>query len=138
MHRQSLKTISSFSSAIRIIWIKLFDKMPDIYQTHWRYVILTLKSSIIFVSFQMSQSNFDDICTGKSLSEALILVLTNPQYHNRVIIELPVQYMKIGSSEHIVYTNYFCFDIQNNLCTQHFHVLNSSFNEQSFVIFWVS
>ena len=41
----------------------------------------------------------------------------------------------------------FCFDIQNNLCTQHvlcmfwacnFHVLNLKFNEQSFVIFWVS
>jgi hypothetical protein len=41
----------------------------------------------------------------------------------------------------------FCFDVQNNLCTQHvlslqfsscFHELNLYFNEQSFVILWVS
>ena len=44
----------------------------------------------------------------------------------------------------------FCFDIQNNLCTQHvlnmfstcseleIFVLNSKFNEQSVVILWVS
>ena len=34
-------------------------------------------------------------CTGKSLSEALIFVSTNPQYDNRLFIELQVQYMKI-------------------------------------------
>ena len=34
-------------------------------------------------------------CTGKSLSEVLILVSTNPQYDDRLFIELPVQYMKI-------------------------------------------
>ena len=78
--------------------------------------------------------------TGKSFSEALILVSTNPQYDKRLFIELQVQYMKIPSSEHvenmlctqIVFC--FCFDIQNNVCTQHvlkmfwawnFHVLNS-------------
>ena len=38
--------------------------------------------------------------TGKSLSEALILASTNPQYDNRLLIELQVQYMKIPSSEH--------------------------------------
>ena len=38
--------------------------------------------------------------TGKSLSEALIFASTNPQYDNRLFIELPVQYMKIPSSEH--------------------------------------
>ena len=79
--------------------------------------------------------------TGKSLSEALILVSTNPQYDDRLFIELRVQYMKIASSEHVeamlrtccVQFFCFCFDIQNNLCTQHvllmfwacsFHVLN--------------
>ena len=40
------------------------------------------------------------IDTGKSLSEALIFSSTNPQYDNRLFIELPVQYMKIPSSEH--------------------------------------
>ena len=38
--------------------------------------------------------------TGKSLSEGLILVSTNPQYDNRLFIELRVQYMKITNSEH--------------------------------------
>ena len=55
--------------------------------------------------------------TGKSLSEALILAPTNPQYDDRLFIELRVQYKKITSSVHVVYTN--CFDIQNNLCTYH-------------------
>ena len=36
--------------------------------------------------------------TGKSLSEALIFASTNPQYDNRLLIELQVQYMKIPSS----------------------------------------
>ena len=36
--------------------------------------------------------------TGKSLSEALIFATTNPQYDDRLFIELQVQYMKIPSS----------------------------------------
>ena len=59
--------------------------------------------------------------TGKSLSEALIFALTNPQYDDRLFIELQVQYMKIPSSEHE--ENMLCteivFDTQNNFCTQH-------------------
>ena len=46
--------------------------------------------------------------TGKSFSEALILVSTNPQYNIRLFIELQLQYMKIPSSEHV----------ENMLCTQ--------------------
>ena len=38
------------------------------------------------------------VCTGKSLSEALIFASTNPQYDDRLFIELQVQYMKIPSS----------------------------------------
>ena len=38
------------------------------------------------------------ICTGKSLSEALIFVSTNPQYDNRLFIELQVQHKKIPKS----------------------------------------
>ena len=38
--------------------------------------------------------------TGKSMSEALIFASTNPQYDSRLFIELPVQYMKMPSSEH--------------------------------------
>ena len=33
------------------------------------------------------------MCTGKSLSEALIFASTNPQYDDRLFIELQVQYM---------------------------------------------
>ena len=40
------------------------------------------------------------ISTGKYLSEALILASTNPQYDNRLFIELRVQYMKTTSLEH--------------------------------------
>ena len=47
--------------------------------------------------------------TGKSLSEALILGSTNPQYDKRLFIDLPVQYMKTTSSEQVVYTNCFLF-----------------------------
>ena len=42
--------------------------------------------------------------TGKSLSEALIFASTNPQYDDRLFIELRVQYMKIASSQHVMYT----------------------------------
>ena len=41
------------------------------------------------------------------MSEAFIFASTNPQYDNRLFIELPVQYMKIPSLEHVVYTNWF-------------------------------
>ena len=48
-------------------------------------------------------------CTGKSLLEALTIALTNPQYDKRSFIDLPVQYMKTKSSEHVVYINCFLF-----------------------------
>ena len=52
--------------------------------------------------------NFPTV-TGKSLSEALIFASTNPQYDKRLFIDLPVQYMKTTSSEHVVHTNCFLF-----------------------------
>ena len=54
--------------------------------------------------------------TGKSLSEALIFALTNPQNDDRLFIELQVQCTKIPSLKHG--ENLLCteivFDIQNN------------------------
>ena len=50
------------------------------------------------------------IHTGKSLSEALIFASTNPQYDDRLFIELQVQCMKIPNSEHG----------ENMLCTDFF------------------
>jgi hypothetical protein len=45
------------------------------------------------------ETNYEEISdTGKSLSEALIFASTNPQYDDRLFIELQVQYMKIPSS----------------------------------------
>ena len=47
---------------------------------------------------------FGLICTGKSFSEAFILTSTNPQFDKRLFIDLPVQFMKTTSSEHVVYS----------------------------------
>ena len=59
--------------------------------------------------------------TGKSMSEAFVFATPNPKYKNRLFIDVPVQYMKIPSSEHG--ENMLCteidFDTHNNLCTQH-------------------
>ena len=68
--------------------------------------------------------------TDKYLSEALILASTNPQYDDRLFIEFRVQYMKIPSSEHVVYIN--CSEHQNKkqfvytTCSQ--HVLSLEFS----------
>ena len=62
-------------------------------QTLERYFYLNLKS------------------TGKSFSEALILESVNPQYDNRLFIDLRLQYKKNTSSEHAVYKH--CFECQN-------------------------
>ena len=56
---------------------------------------------------------------GKSMTEV------NPQDGER----LPLNFMKNTSSKHVVYKNCFCFDIQNNICTQ--HVLNLYFSGNS-------
>ena len=50
---------------------------------------------------------------GKSFLEALILASNNPQYDKRLFIGLPVQYMKITSSEHVVYINCSLFQNKN-------------------------
>ena len=58
----------------------------------------------IALHFRAQFEQFFD--TGKSLSEALFLASTNPQYDNKLFIELRVQYMKFTSSEQkqFVYT----------------------------------
>ena len=80
--------------------------------------VLELRARSALRACLESRKFWDGVCsTDKSLSEVLIL-----------FIELRVQYMKTVSSEHvenmlcaqIVFC--FCFDIQNNLCSQ--HVLN--------------
>ena len=61
--------------------------------------------------------------TGQSLSDTLIFASTNPQYDNRLVMDLPVQYMKTKSSgENMLCTQIiscFCFDLQNKFsCTE--------------------
>ena len=76
--------------------------------------------------------------TGKSFSEALILVSTNPQYDKRLFIELQVQYMKVATSEHDVYINCFEYQIKNKkqfvytTCSQ--HVLSLEFSCTELII----
>ena len=53
------------------------------------------------------------------MSEARFLAFTNPKYENRLFIELRVHYKKTSSSEMMFTQIVLCFDIQNNLCTQH-------------------
>ena len=53
---------------------------------------------------QANDINSSPNSTGKSLSEALFLASTNPQYDDRL-------FMKIASSEHVVFRN--CSECQN-------------------------
>ena len=75
----------------------------------------------IFVKLSHALSSGKKIqITGKSLLEALILGSTNPQYDKRLFIDLPVKYIHENYKLrtcclHIL----FCFNIQNNICTQH-------------------
>ena len=63
-------------------------------------------------TFQItSVSPVSILSTGKSLSEALIFASTNPQYDDRLFIDLRLQYKENTSSEHVVYKN--CFECQN-------------------------
>ena len=56
--------------------------------------------------------------TGKSFSAKLILASTNPHYDKILFIDLPVQYMKTTSSEHIVYKKCFSFLFMNTTCSE--------------------
>ena len=58
------------------------------------YLMVVLKHQDFWPLLKISSS----WVTGKSLSEALIFALTNPQSDDRLFIELQVQYMKIPSS----------------------------------------
>ena len=58
-----------------------------------------------------------EFVTGKSFSEALILAPVKPQYDKRLFIEFPEK-LKVHNMlcTKIVYC--FCFDFQNNICSQ--------------------
>ena len=71
-------------------------------------------------------------CAGKSFSIAIILASVNPQYDNRLLIELRVQYEKNTSSEHVVYKN--CFECQNKNKKQ---FLYTTCSELVFFLYWI-
>ena len=65
------------------------------------------------------------------MSEALILVSVNPKYDNRLFVDLQLQEEKI-QVQNMLCTKivcFFCFDIQDNICTQ--HVVNLYFTGNS-------
>ena len=68
---------------------------------------------------------FKKFVTGKSVSEALILESVNPQYDERLFIEFQEKYKFTTCCVQKLFFC-FCFDIQNNICTQ--HVLNLYFS----------
>ena len=66
--------------------------------------------------------------TGKPISKALILASVNPQFDKRLFIEFTEKYkFTTCSVQKLFYC--FCFDIQNNICTQ--HVVNLYFSGNS-------
>ena len=71
------------------------------------------------------------LSTGKSLSEALILASTNPQFDDRLFIELRVQYRKNPSSEPVCVHKLFWMSKQKTIFVHNmfwacnFHVLNT-------------
>ena len=76
-----------------------------------RYDFISALTTLINEKNWQLLHSFVILYTGKSFSEPHILASTNPQYDKRLFIELPVQYMKITSSEHVVYIN--CSECQN-------------------------
>ena len=134
-----------------LLWIEAVRKVNCTHPNHtWAPNNNSKICSDHFVSGQHSHSKYDvdyvptlfpeirnnecdsNSSTGKSLSEALICASTNPQYDDRLFIELQVQHIKIPSSEHgenMVCTE-IVFDIQNSFCTQ--HVLPMSSKKKSF------
>ena len=77
-------------------------------------------------------------CAGKSVSEALILETSNPQYDKRLFIEFPEKYKFITCCVKFGY----CFECQNNNKNIHTTcselVFFEEFNEQSLIILWVN
>ena len=91
----------------RKIQVKNPNYIKGFFQTRKLHSDNFQKISSFFLEVVLKLEN--ELITGKSFSEALILASNNPQYDKRLFIELQVQYMKIASSEHVVYTNCFLF-----------------------------
>ena len=69
------------------------------------------------------------------MSDALIFVLTNPQYDNRLFIELQVQHMNTLSSKHVVYIKLFwrSKQKQKTICV---HNMFLTCSELGVIMYW--
>ena len=88
LHTFALSCVThSYLTQLQVIWWFIYT-----IQLPWHY----LPNNYFRCHHEYFCTHFD---TGKSLSEALIFASTNPQYDDRLFIELQVQYIKITSSE---------------------------------------
>ena len=120
----------SFSSKIKILsrfWAATLQRLRT-----------QLWNPIDYLQIYSKNGKAIEISTGKSLSEALILASTNPQYDDRLFIELRVQYKKTTSTVHVVYANCFLFwhSEQFMYTTCSWHVLRLAFSCTELVIQW--
>ena len=81
----------TISIAGKILWSQ--EMVTFIPIGKWQIWLVIFKPFVFYYLARPMQN-----ITGKSLSEAIIFTSTNPQYDNRLFIELQVQYMKIASS----------------------------------------
>ena len=78
------------------------------------------------------------LSAGKSVTKALILESVNPQYDNRLFIDLQLLTQKNTNSEHFVYNS--CFECQNKICVHNLfsscspHILSLEFSCTEVVI----
>ena len=87
------KPVHDFNQLLRHVTNRIFHQSKQ-HIVQAMYVLHTYKK-------QLNRK----ISTGKYFSEALILASTIPQYDKRLFIKLQIQYMKIASSEHVLYIN---------------------------------
>ena len=98
---------------------------------HKRVEIFSEAAFIFLCACVFTRSCFNFPITGKSFSEQLIIASVNPQYDNRLFIELQVQYEKNISLEHVAYKN--CFECQNKNKKQFLYPTSS---ELVFFSYW--
>ena len=94
---------------LSVFFFVIFEKFLSCFFTFSHFLLNLINIGWSFEKLKVISNNFVNDCAGKSLSEGLDFASTNPQYDDRLFIKLQVQYMKIASSEHVVYTNCFLF-----------------------------
>ena len=107
-----LQTLQSLPK-IRILLIsvpqskisKRVDKKANKSWNKWKSISVLILRAKVRHPNKKGLGRAKGVGTGKSLSEVLILASTNPQHDKRLFIELRVKYMKIASSDYVVYRN---------------------------------